>query len=304
MATQTPTHCSMTGFGSASVDCAAGRLSLEIKSVNSRFFEFNPRLPDDFRWAEPLCREKLQAQVQRGKVDFRLSLTRNESSLSQTRINPAGLASALRLAHEIRTDHPEIAPFTVNDLLRLPGVTQESQLSQDEWAHQINALTDQALAQFSQSREAEGARLAATIASKLEEIAALATQAQALIPAAIEFQQSKLTEKLKEALASAVTSSGHQMSAEQFATIEDRVRQEAAVFGLRIDVAEEIDRLRSHIEAARKTGSGKRLDFLAQEMNREANTLGSKAASAELSTISIEMKLLIEQIREQAQNLE
>lgn len=297
-------HCSMTGFGSASADCSVGRLGVEIKSVNSRFFEFNPRLPDDFRWAEPLCREKLQAQVQRGKVDFRLSLARNDQSLSQTKINSAGLASALRLAHEIRADHPEIAPFSVSDLLRLPGVTQESQVSQEEWAAQIGALVDQALQQFSESRATEGQRLLATIAIKLGEIAALADQAQRLLPAALQAQQAKLAERLKEALSSALNAGGASVSAEQLASLEDRVRQEAAVFGLRIDIAEELDRLRSHIEAARKTGSGKRLDFLAQEMNREANTLGSKAASTELSNISIEMKLLIEQIREQAQNLE
>lgn len=297
-------HCSMTGFGSASADCAVGRLSLEIKSVNSRFFEFNPRLPDDFRWAESLCREKIQSQVQRGKVDLRLSLARNDTSLSQTRINPAGLASALRLAHEIRTDHPEIAPFSVNDLLRLPGVTQESQLSQEEWIAQISTLLEQALRQFSESRITEGQRLLATIAAKLGEINGLAEQAQRLLPAALEAQQAKLTERLKEALSAAFSASGQALSPEQRLAIEDRVRQEAAVFGLRIDIAEELDRLRSHLEAAKKTGSGKRLDFLAQEMNREANTLGSKAASADLSNISIEMKLLIEQIREQAQNLE
>lgn len=296
--------CSMTGFGSASADCAIGRLSLEIKSVNSRFFEFNPRLPDDFRWAESLCREKIQAQVQRGKVDFRLSIARNDQSLSQTRINPAGLASALRLAHEIRTDHPEIAPFSVSDLLRLPGVTQESQLSQEEWTSQISLLLDQALKQFLDSRKTEGQRLLSTITAKLGEIAALADQAQRLLPAAIEAQQAKLTERLKESLSAVLNAGAQTLSTEQITTIEDRVRQEAAVFGLRIDIAEEVDRLRSHIEAARKTGSGKRLDFLAQEMNREANTLGSKAASTELSNISIEMKLLIEQIREQAQNLE
>lgn len=297
-------HCSMTGFGGASADCAVGKLAVEIKSVNSRFFEFNPRLPDDFRWAESMCREKIQSLVQRGKVDFRLALARSEQSLSQTKINPAGLASALRLAHEIRVDHPEIAPFSVNDLLRLPGVTQESQLSQEEWVAQIGPLLDQALEQFSQSRANEGKRLVATIAMKLGEIAALADQAQRFLPAALEAQQAKLTDRLTEALSAALTASGKTLSPDQVLTIEDRVRQEAAVFGLRIDIAEELDRLRSHIEAARKTGSGKRLDFLAQEMNREANTLGSKAASTELSNISIEMKLLIEQIREQAQNLE
>lgn len=297
-------HCSMTGFGSASADSAVGKLSIEIKSVNSRFFEFNPRLPDEFRWAESMCREKIQSQVQRGKIDLRLSLSRSEQSLSQTKINPAGLASALRLAHEIRVDHPEIAPFSVNDLLRLPGVTQESQLSQEEWVAQIGALLDQALKQFSESRANEGRRLLSTIAIKLGEIAGLADQAQRLLPAALEAQQAKLTDRLKDALSAALTASGQTLSPEQVSTIEDRVRQEAAVFGLRIDIAEELDRLRAHIEAARKADSGKRLDFLAQEMNREANTLGSKAASTELSNISIEMKLLIEQIREQAQNLE
>lgn len=318
---------SMTGFGSAQADCPAGRLSIEIKSVNSRFFEFLPRMPDDFRWAEALCREKTQAVVLRGKVELRLGLSRTEASLSKTQINPAGLASALRLAHEIRHNHPEIHPFSVNDLLKLPGVTIESQLSQDDWQALIQDLLDQALQQFRQSRLAEGGRLIDTILDRLVKIERLCVQAALLVPQAIALQQQKLADRLRDALTIAQTGSTNTSacattalppitpSTEQLAQLEERIRQETAVFGLRIDVAEELDRLRSHLASARqmlaandatgpKAGVGKRLDFLTQEMNREANTLGSKAASGELSTISIDLKLLIEQIREQVQNLE
>jgi len=329
-------HPSMTGFGSAQADCPAGRLSIEIKSVNSRFFEFLPRMPDDFRWAESLCREKTQALVGRGKVELRLGLTRTEASLATTQINPAGLASALRLAHEIRHNHPEIQPFSVTDLLKLPGVTIESQLGQDEWQALIQQVLDQALAQFRQSRLAEGERLIQTIMDRLNKIEERCGQAAAHVPQAIASQQQKLADKLRDALAmvqssqqsNAATSNTAtpdkaesatpvmQLSAEQLQQLEERIRQETAVFGLRIDIAEELDRLRSHLASARtvlsakgqsqdsKNGIGKRLDFLTQEMNREANTIGSKAASSELGGISIEMKLLIEQIREQVQNLE
>lgn len=303
-------HPSMTGFGSAQTDCPSGRLSLEIRSVNSRFFELHPRLPDEFRWAESHLREQLQSRITRGKVELRLGISRTEASLSQTQINPAGLASALRLAHQIRSEHEEITPFSVNDLLKLPGVLIEPQLTQEAWLGLINRLMQQALEQFTANRNAEGARLAQVIEGRLDQLEQLCGQAQACVPQAIAAQQQRLTEKLREAIGTATDAAT--LSTEQTAALEERIRQETAVYGLRIDIAEEIDRLRSHLLAARQTlsasanksGVGKRLDFLTQEMNREANTLGSKSASVDLSKISIEMKLLIEQIREQVQNLE
>ena len=303
-------HPSMTGFGSAQTDCPSGRLSLEIRSVNSRFFELHPRLPDEFRWAESQLRERLQSRISRGKVELRLGISRTEASLSQTQINPAGLASALRLAHQIRSEHEEITPFSVNDLLRLPGVLVEPQLTQEEWLVLMDRLMHQALEQFTANREAEGARLAQAIESRLDQLEHLCGRAQAFVPQAIATQQQRLAEKLREAIGAALQ--GGPLTAEHTAALEERIRQETAVYGLRIDIAEEIDRLRAHLLAARQTlsvtsnksGIGKRLDFLTQEMNREANTLGSKSASIDLSNISIEMKLLIEQIREQVQNLE
>lgn len=306
----TSAHSSMTGFGSAQSDSPAGRISIDIKSVNSRFFEFAARMPDEFRWAESLLRETLQSCLSRGKVELRLSLTRTEDSLSKTQIDPAGLASALRLSHAIRENHPEIAPFTVNDLLKLPGVTTESHLTQDQWATLIRNVLNQAIAQFIASRRAEGGRLIDAITERLNALEKLATKAALLVPDAVTAQQTKLTERLRDAL-SATTD-----QAAQLAALDERIRQEMAVFSLRIDIAEELDRLATHIAAARTAinaiqgksgridGIGKRLDFLAQEMNREANTTGSKSASAELSGLAIEMKLQIEQIREQAQNLE
>lgn len=322
-------HPSMTGFGTSQADCAAGKVVLEIRSVNSRFFELNFRMPDEMRWVEPMFRESIQTRVLRGKVDLRLSLSRTEASLSKTQINPAGLASALRLAHEIRLDHPEIAPFSVNDLIKLPGVTMESQLSEDEWSALLMQTLGRALDQLEQSRVAEGARLTAVIEERLTQLKALADRTRPLVPAAVELQRTKLAEKLREAIASAASGSAtpatsaastaasgpEAFSTAQAAALDERIRQEAAAFGLRVDIAEELDRLAAHIDAANKAiakradrakreSLGKRLDFLAQELNREANTMGSKAASAELSNISIEMKLLIEQIREQAQNLE
>ncbi len=313
------THPSMTGFGTSFLDCPMGRLSLEIKSVNSRYFEFNPRLADDFRWAETMVREKIQRRISRGKVECRIGLSRTEASLSALEIHAPGLASALRLAHEIRRDHPEIAMLSVAEILKLPGVTQEHQLSQDELSALIDTLLAQALDQFSQSRQAEGARLTETILDRISRLKVLAKEAQTQLPKAIEVQRQRLSEKLKDAISSALVANQMQppaiiaLTTEQQAALDERIRVEAAAFGLRVDIAEEIDRLNSHLSAAEKmflakesaTASvGKRLDFLTQEMNREANTLGSKAASVELSNIAIDMKLLIEQIREQAQNLE
>jgi len=300
----------MTGFGTATLDCPVGRLAMEIKSVNSRYFEFNPKLPDEFRWAEQRCRERIQQTVSRGKVELRFSFVRSDSSLSKTQINSRNLASALKLSYEIRQAHPEITPFSVSDLLRLPGVLQESELPEEQWIDLFNSLLSEALSHFTASRLQEGGRLLTLINDRINQIEALTAKARTLIPMAITHQQRRLADKLREAL-------GHTFvdtpppTAEQLTALEDRIRQEVAAFSLRIDIAEEIDRLQSHIQAARQAisqrsaaGIGKRLDFLTQEMNREANTLGSKSASTDLSTISIELKLLIEQIREQVQNLE
>jgi len=303
-------HPSMTGFGSAQMDCPSGRLGLEIRSVNSRFFELHPRLPDEFRWAESLLRDRVSSQIARGKIELRLSLSRTESTLSMTRISPAGLQSALRLAQEIRHEHPDIASFSVHELLKLPGVVVEPQLSQQDWAALLDSLATSALEQFSNNRIAEGEKLALMIGDRLRQIQTLCSNAKVLIPQAITTQQNRLSEKFREALASAARDAADSV---KLAALEERIRQEAAVYGLRIDIAEELDRLSAHLTAAHTalqspskpgTGIGKRLDFLTQEMNREANTLGSKSASIELSNISIEMKLLIEQIREQVQNLE
>jgi len=303
-------HPSMTGFGSAQMDCPSGRLGLEIRSVNSRFFELHPRLPDEFRWAESLLRDRVSSQIARGKIELRLSLSRTESTLSMTRISPAGLQSALRLAQEIRHEHPDIASFSVHELLKLPGVVVEPQLSQQDWAALLDSLAASALEQFSNNRIAEGEKLALMIGDRLRQIQTLCSNAKVLIPQAITTQQNRLSEKFREALASAARDAADSV---KLAALEERIRQEAAVYGLRIDIAEELDRLSAHLTAAHTalqspskpgTGIGKRLDFLTQEMNREANTLGSKSASIELSNISIEMKLLIEQIREQVQNLE
>ena len=303
-------HPSMTGFGSAHIDCPSGRLGLEIRSVNSRFFELHPRLPDEFRWAEFFLRDRVSSQIARGKVELRLSLSRTESTLSMTQISPSGLQSALRLAHEIRQEHPDIASFSVHELLKLPGVVVEPQLSQQEWAALLDGLATSALEQFSKNRVAEGEKLRLVINDRLQQIQSLCSSAKAQIPQAIIAQQNRLSEKFREALTSAAQDAADSV---KLAALEERIRQEAAVYGLRIDIAEELDRLSAHLTAAHAafqsppkpgTGIGKRLDFLTQEMNREANTLGSKAASIELSNISIEMKLLIEQIREQVQNLE
>jgi len=303
-------HPSMTGFGSAQIDCPSGRLGLEIRSVNSRFFELHPRLPDEFRWAESLLRDGVSSQIARGKIELRLSLSRTESALSMTQISPSGLQSALRLAHEIRQEHPDIASFSVHELLKLPGVVVEPQLSQQEWSALLDGIAASALEQFSKNKIAEGEKLGLVISDRLQQIQKLCGSAKAQIPQAITAQQNRLSEKFREALASAAQEAADSV---KLAALEERIRQEAAVYGLRIDIAEELDRLSAHLTAAHAalqsppkpgTGIGKRLDFLTQEMNREANTLGSKAASIELSNISIEMKLLIEQIREQVQNLE
>lgn len=293
---------SMTGYAVATRETGAGQLSVEVRSVNSRFLDLVFRLPDEQRSCEPALREQISERVLRGKIECRVALRRaNESEAGA--IDDAALARLSDLLTLVRKRFPESRAPSAGEILRWPGVIIESGDTPD-LAGEIAAAAQQALEEFIAAREREGAKLAAFMVARIDEIDTLVAGVQEAGPALLAAHEERLTERLRAVLDE--VTSGTAVPLEETMA---RVRQEVAAYGLRTDVTEEIDRLRSHLAEFRRilTGPGpvgKRLDFLVQELNREANTLGSKAAAIDLTGAAVEMKLRIEQIREQLQNLE
>ncbi|MDA8444624.1 YicC/YloC family endoribonuclease [Paracidovorax valerianellae] len=297
----------MTGYASAQQSASAGggetdgrtrRLGLEIRSVNSRFLDLSFRLPDELRAQEPVLRGLLTARLKRGKVEVRASI---ESEDANALPDPAPrLLQRLNSAQDaVRAWLPDAAPLSVADALRLCA---NAGSAQDDWSDAVPALAEKALKDLLSAREREGKRLSAMLQDRLEQLRALAHQATPLVPKLVEQQRQRFMERWKEAMALADNATLPEAA-------QDRALTEATAFAIRIDVAEEITRLDSHldeIERLLKKGGevGKRLDFLIQELHREANTLGSKSAAMELTRISVDMKVLIEQMREQVQNIE
>ncbi len=300
---------SMTGYASAqSTDAPAlaegdqkpgshARLGLEIRSVNSRFLDLAFRLPDELRKDEARLRERLTARLKRGKVEVRISV---DSGSDQTVDPSARLLQRLGAAQDkIRSWLPEAAPLTVAEVLRLAG----SEQAPDEAATaDLMPLFEKALTALLAAREREGARLAEMLVDRTGQLRSLAQLAAPLVPQLVEQQRQRFLERWKDAMALADGTALPEAA-------QDRALSEATAFAIRIDVAEEITRLESHLAEierllAKGGEAGKRLDFLIQELHREANTLGSKSAALELTRISVDMKVLIEQMREQVQNIE
>ncbi len=300
----TPTIQSMTGYAAVSREIEAGRLQVELRSVNSRFLDLNFRIPDDLRAIEPALRELLTAGVSRGKLECRISVPRSAAEGRQPVIDRGLLAQVVSLANEVRGVAPQAAPMAVADLLRWPGVIVEPTVDPETVQREALAAARTALAEFTDSRRREGARLAQAIRERVEKMRARVRQLEADTPALLAAFEARLVERLRAALTEAAT--GTPLPVDE---AMDRIRQEVVLYGLRIDVSEELSRLAVHLDELERIlgaggNAGKRLDFLMQELNREANTLGSKGANVDLANAAIELKLLIEQIREQVQNIE
>ena len=288
---------SMTGFAAASADTPRGRLSVELRSVNARFLDLQFRIADELRAAEPLLRELMQARLARGKVDCRVFLADDDAGTGG-RLSVDALAQLRELSAQVLKEMPQAAPLRVGDVLRWPGVIVESPLDEGETRRLAADVCARALDELVASRSREGAKLAAAIAERVASMRQRLAQVAPLVPQSLAAYQARLAERLREALGSAD---------------DDRIRAELAVFAAKADVDEELTRLKAHLGeveralsegGARSVPVGKRLDFLAQELNREANTLASKAASQEISDCALELKLLVEQMREQVQNIE
>lgn len=277
---------------------ANSRLGVEIRSVNSRFLDLAFRLPDELRQAEPALRELLTGKLKRGKVEVRVSL---ESTSASTLRGPssATLQRLGSLEDSIKSWLPQASALSVADILRI--ATNEDKKPHD-YSDELLKLAKKALKDLMAAREREGTRLAEMLLDRTAQLRALAALAVPMVPKLVEQQKTRFLERWKEAMA---LSDGATLPE----VAQDRALTEATAFAIRIDVAEEITRLSSHLDEidrllANGGELGKRLDFLIQELHREANTLGSKSASLELTRISVDMKVLIEQIREQVQNIE
>lgn len=298
---------SMTGYASAQLtpetataptDTPCVRLGLEIRAVNSRFLDLTFRLPEELRAQEPALRALLSSHLKRGKVEVRAAIEQDASaSLSTPSI---ALLQRLNMVQEhIQAWLPSAKALSVADTLRLAG---NSAPTTTDWASILSPLAEEAVTALLDARAREGKRLAKTLLDRIAQLRELAAQATPLVPQLVEQQRQRFLERWQEAMGLAQG----QVPAE---AAQDRALSEATAFAIRIDVAEEITRLDAHLDELerllKKGGEiGKRLDFLIQELHREANTLGSKSATLELTRISVDMKVLIEQMREQVQNIE
>jgi len=300
---------SMTGYAVTTRETTAGTVTLEMKSVNSRFLDLQFRINDDLRAVEPMLREAIMGRLVRGKVECRLSFGRKVASGNSQALNHTLVGQLASLQDQLRAQFPDATPLSINELLRWPGVMEEAEISQDTLQADILATMQQTLDAFVESRAREGAALQAVILARVDAMEAIVARITPLVPQLVEQFQQKATERMTEALGLALQT---QNGAAPVATREEsleRIRQEVTLYGIRIDIAEELARLSAHLGETRhilKKGGqvGKRLDFMMQELNREANTVGSKAAVKELADASMELKLLIDQMREQVQNLE
>ncbi|WP_428826503.1 YicC/YloC family endoribonuclease [Azonexus sp. IMCC34842] len=285
---------SMTGYAVKTRDVERGSLQLELKSVNSRYLDFHFRVTEELRSLEMPLRELLASRLTRGKVECRLAFNATAARGDQLQLNDDLFASLKNLNDRVRGEMPEARALSVNDVLRWPGMFGDQSIDFVALGPEVMALAREALADFSATRGREGEKLAAMIVDRVNGMREIVRQVAPRIPEAQALFTDKLRQRLTEALGNAS---------------DDRILQEVAVFATRIDVAEELSRLNTHldeVERVLKQGGacGKRLDFLMQELNREANTLGSKSAITEVSQAAMDLKLLIEQMREQIQNLE
>ena len=284
----------MTGYASVARELPGRSVSFEIKSVNGRFLDIQFRLPDELRGIEPALREMLGARISRGKVECRASTAASLGDTPRLELNAALLKALADVDVRIRQAMPDSAPLSVADVLRWPGMTSDGADAGDAVRAATLDIARQALDEFAATRSREGDKLKAMLQERVARMEAMLHDIQPRLPEAIAAYQQKMAAKLREALG---------------ASDDERVRQEIAVYAVRIDIAEELNRLGAHLAEVRRVlgaggPAGKRLDFLMQELNREANTLGSKSVSKELSDAGLEFKLLIEQMREQVQNIE
>lgn len=285
---------SMTGYAAISKETPYGSLNLELRSVNHRYLDIQFRLPEKFRSLEPSMRELITTQLNRGKVDCYISFYPQPNSDDQLQLNTDLLQRLLELNQAVRKAVPDSSNLGVSDILHWPGILKTDILPAENLSAHYIELLQATLDEFKAVRAREGEKLKILLLERLTKMRQLATEVLPRIPKLLKDFNQKITVRLNAAMLNCD---------------DDRIRQELTLFASKIDVDEELSRLQTHIDEAERVlinGGvvGKRLDFLMQELNREANTLSSKSVDAEVSKISMEIKVLIEQMREQIQNIE
>ncbi len=295
---------SMTGYAVFDAPTPAGTVTVECRAVNSRFLDLTLRIDEALRATEPKVRERVQKAVGRGKVELRASLKGSESSLANA-INRGALEQVLSLQRELLAAAPEARPLSVAELLELPGVAASAEVDREALEASVLNIVDEALLRFNAARTREGESLKAVILGYCDEMERTVSDIRSRIPEIVERIEAKLTERLTTALEGRLAQTSSLTEEE----VRDRIRQEVTLYAIKLDVDEEMNRLNTHIaEVRRMLGAGgavgRKLDFMAQEMNREANTLGSKAAAIEMTQASLTLKVTIDRMREQIQNLE
>ncbi|MGD9786805.1 MAG: YicC/YloC family endoribonuclease [Sulfuricellaceae bacterium] len=284
---------SMTGYAAAARELEYGTLNLELRSVNHRYLDIQFRMSEELRGLEAALREAIGKRISRGKVDFRMGFTPRPGA-SALHADEELVRQLAALSGKVKALLPEARDLSVAEVLQWPGVMAQDAVSQETLHEAALALATATLEEFNASRSREGEKLKALLWERGAKMGDLVKEAGPHIPAILAAHREKLAAALKEAGASLE---------------EDRLRQELTLFAQRIDVDEEMSRLQTHLTEVRRVldaggAVGKRLDFLMQELNREANTLASKSVASEVTRIAVELKVLIEQMREQVQNIE
>lgn len=285
---------SMTGFASATRELATAALNVEIRSVNHRYLDLQFRLPEELRALEPGLRELIVAKLQRGKIECRVGLNALPSAQKSFELNADVLKQLRALSEKLRVAWPSVPGLTAADILRWPGMLGAETVSLDEMRAACHEALVQVLDEFTASRAREGEKLKGVLIERLASMEERVATVAPRMPEVLAAFREKLTARLHEAMA---------------VSDDERIRQEITLFANRIDVDEELSRLTAHFSEIKrildKGGAvGKRLDFMMQELNREANTLGSKSVDTEVTRVALDLKLLIEQMREQIQNIE
>ena len=294
---------SMTGYANAKVQTDMGLLSIDIRSVNSRFLDLSFRASEEIRFLEPKFREIISGKIARGKMECRLNLV--DSGLSaDTALNEEALNKLMALQTQVLKTDPSATALRVADILNYPGIVAAPVPDPEVFAKQVLTGFEQCLEVFNESRQREGAALAQVLLKYCTQIEDLVNTLRPKIPEILQAQKDKLTERLEETLGTTLAD-GAQITKEE---VNERIRQEITLYGIKLDVNEEMERLCTHVKEVRRTLDrggpvGRKLDFLMQELNREANTLG-KAVSISMTDTSVNLKLVIESMREQIQNLE
>lgn len=293
----------MTGFAVAAQPTPLGLLSIELRSVNSRFLDLSLRVGDELRSFEPMLREWIGTAVARGKVECRIWVQR-QAQAAAPRVNDQALRQFAALAAQLRAAVPDAVPVSVADMLAWPGVVEAPAVDLDAVGSALAAALKDALAALQSTRQREGEALRRILLERCDAIDAIVANLRPRVPEILAALEKKLSERLAQALTPALA--GGTVSKEE---LIDRIRQEVTLYGLRADVDEELKRLATHVAEVQRVltaggAVGRRLDFLMQELNREANTLGAKATAIDLTQAAVELKLAIEQMREQIQNLE